>query len=75
VAQRPHRNGARSEEIHLPGPSLVPLFTAIGLTITLLGLILSWWIVAAGGVITLIAVGRWIAEVRAEIESLPAERR
>jgi uncharacterized membrane protein len=75
VANRPHRNGARAEEIHLPGPSLVPLFTAIGLTVALLGLILSWWFVVAGGIVAAIAVGRWIADVRSEIESLPAERR
>jgi hypothetical protein len=52
----------------------VPLFTAGGITLALVGLILSWWFVVAGGVITLIAVGRWIRDVRAEIASLPAER-
>jgi hypothetical protein len=41
----------------------------------LLGLILSWWFVAAGGLIALIAVVRWISAVRGEIESLPAGRR
>jgi hypothetical protein len=53
----------------------VPLFTAIGLTIALLGLILSWWFVVAGGVITAIAVARWIGDVRRDIGRLPAERR
>jgi len=75
LAQPPHRNGAESEEIHLPGPSLVPLVTAAGITLALVGLIITWWFVVAGGVIALIAIGRWIREVRAEIESLPAERR
>ena len=70
-----HRNGADSEEIHLPAPSLLPLFTAGGITLTLLGLIWSWWFVAAGGLITLIAVVRWIGAVRGDIESLPAGRR
>jgi Cytochrome c oxidase subunit IV len=68
------RNGAEAEEIHLPGPSLVPLFTAAGITLALLGLILTWWFVVAGGVIALLAVWRWIRDVRDEIESLPAER-
>jgi hypothetical protein len=31
--------------------------------------------VVAGGVIALIAIGRWIRDVRAEIASLPADRR
>jgi len=61
------------EEIHLPGPSLVPMFTALGITVALVGLILSWWIVGAGGAIALIAIGFWIRDVRADIERLPAE--
>ena len=75
MADRPHRNGAEAEEIHLPAPSLVPMFTAAGITVALVGLILSWWFVVAGGVIALIAIGRWIRDVRAEIASLPADRR
>jgi cytochrome c oxidase subunit IV len=68
------RNGAGAEEIHLPGPSLVPLFTAAGVTIALLGLVLSWWFVAAGSLIALIAIVRWIRDVREDIGSLPTSR-
>ena len=65
------------EEIHLPGPTLVPMFTAAGIALALLGLILSWPIVAAGVLITLIALVKWIRDVRADIEQLPtgSERR
>jgi hypothetical protein len=70
-----HDHNGSIEEIHLPGPTLVPLFTGIGITITLVGLILSWWFVAAGGVITAIAVVRWIRDVAADIEELPSEHR
>jgi hypothetical protein len=73
-----HRNGGNSaapEEIHLPGPTLLPLFTAGGITLALLGLIWSWWFVAVGGLVTLIAVARWISAVRSDIQSLPAGRR
>jgi hypothetical protein len=69
------RNGADVEEIHLPRPSLVPMFTAAGITVALLGLILTWWFVVAGGVIALLAIGVWIRDVRADIQNLPAERR
>ena len=71
-----HHDGA-IEEIHLPGPSLVPMFTAVGMTLALVGLILSWWIVGVGGLITLIAVVKWIRDVRLDIEQLPsgADRR
>jgi hypothetical protein len=65
----------RREEIHLPGPSLLPAFTGVGITLALLGLIYSWWIVAVGAAVTLIAAIAWVRAVRDEIESLPAERR
>ena len=68
------RDGA-GEQIHLPGASLIPLATAAGITVSLVGLILAWWISAAGLVITAIAVARWVAVVREEIDSLPTERR
>jgi hypothetical protein len=62
------------EQIHLPGPSLLPAFAAVGITVALLGLIYSWWIVGAGGVITLVTLVAWIRAVRDEIDGLPAER-
>jgi hypothetical protein len=74
VTHHDHHNGS-IEEIHLPGPSLAPLFTGVGITITLVGLILSWYFVAAGGLITLIAVVRWIRDVQADIAELPTEHR
>jgi hypothetical protein len=67
-----HPDGA-GEQIHLPGPSLIPLATAAGITVTLVGLILAWWITAAGLVVTAIAVARWIAAVRDDIASLPRD--
>ncbi len=66
------RRDGSIEEIHLPGPTLLPMFTAAGLTLALVGLILSWWIVGVGGVITLIALWRWIRDVRLDIERLPS---
>jgi hypothetical protein len=66
-------DGAR-EQIHLPGPSLLPLFTAVGLTIAIVGLVLSWWFVIAGGILVLVTAVRWIRTVRTELDSLPSER-
>jgi hypothetical protein len=72
-----HPNGAR-EQIHLTGPSLLPLAAAIGITVALMGLILvtpgklgSWAFVALGGLIVLVAAVRWIRTVREEVDSLP----
>ena len=50
------------------------MFTAVGITVTLVGLILAWPFVAAGGLITVISVIRWIGDVRRDVEELPTER-
>jgi hypothetical protein len=64
-----------AEQIHLPGPSLIPFFTAAGITLALVGLVLSWWFVWAGSTIVLISIVRWISVVRQDIASLPTEHR
>ena len=51
------------------------MFTAVGIAVTLVGLILAWPFVAAGGVITFLSVVRWIRDVRQDIEQLPADHR
>ncbi len=61
------------EIVHLPGPSYLPVATAFGLTIAIIGVVLSWIIVAIGVVIALVAIVRWIGETREEISELPLE--
>ncbi len=61
------------EAIHLPGPSYLPVATAFGLTIAVVGVVLNWVIVGIGVVIVVIAVGRWIGETRRETAELPLE--
>jgi hypothetical protein len=71
-----HRNGGNGarEQIHLPGNTLLPLYTALGITIALLGLILSWPFVAVGGAITALSVYLWIKAAAEDYERLPRER-
>jgi hypothetical protein len=71
-----HRNGGNGarEQIHLPGNTLLPLYTAIGLTVALLGLILSWPFVAVGGAIIAVSVYFWIKAASEDYERLPRER-
>jgi hypothetical protein len=61
------------EEIHLPGPSLLPLGTAVGLTVLLVGLTTNVVLIVAGGILLLVCVLRWIADTRREVDSLPLE--
>ena len=59
------------EEIHLPGPTLVPMANALGITLAVVGLTISWLMVAVGVAIFLVSTVRWIRETRREIDELP----
>ena len=60
-----------SEDIHLPGNSFLPVIVAFGITIAVVGVVLSWLIFAAGMIIFLVATIRWIREAREDIAELP----
>jgi len=59
------------EEIHLPGPSILPLLVAVGITLALLGITINLVLVAAGVVLTVICVVRWARDTRHDIDELP----
>ena len=61
------------EEIHLPGPSVVPVLTAVGITLTLIGVTTFIELTVAGGLLTLGCVWRWIKDTRSEIDELPLD--
>ena len=62
-----------SESVHLPGPSYLPAVVALGITLALVGVVISWFVVGVGVLITLIAVIRWVRETRSDISELPLE--
>ena len=61
------------EEIHLPGPSIVPVLTALGITLTLVGITTFIELTVAGGLLTIGCVWRWIKDTRADIDELPLD--
>jgi hypothetical protein len=61
------------EEIHLPGPSLIPFVCAIGITLIVVGTTIDWLFSVAGGVIFLVTVYLWIRDTRRDIDALPEE--
>jgi type IV secretory pathway TrbD component len=73
--ERIHTGGPEAppagETIHLPGPTYLPIITAVGIAIAVVGVVQSWFIVALGVVITLFAVVRWVRETREDIAELP----
>jgi hypothetical protein len=61
------------EDIHLPGPSVLPLLVAIGITCMVIGLTLSWWFSIFGVVLFVTSAGIWIRDTRRDIDELPEE--
>jgi hypothetical protein len=64
---------APTEEVHLPGPSYVPVWTAFGATVALVGILLSWVIFGIGAVIVIYCLVRWVRDTRQDISDLPLE--
>jgi len=61
------------EEIHLPGPSILPLLTAVGVTLALVGVTTMFPLTVIGVLLTLVCVWRWIKDTRHEIDELPLD--
>jgi hypothetical protein len=63
------------EAIHLPGPTYLPVVTAAGVTLAVVGVVLSWILTALGGLVAVVAIWRWIRETRQEMAELPLSHR
>lgn len=61
------------EEIHLPGPSILPLLTAVGITLAVVGITTSLILVIGGGILTIFCIARWIKDTRREVNELPLD--
>jgi hypothetical protein len=61
------------EEVHLPGPSVLPLLTAVGVTLALVGITTFIELSVIGVLLTIYCVARWIKETRHEIDELPRD--
>jgi len=59
------------EEIHLPGPTILPFLTAIGITMIIVGLTTFIEVTIAGIVLTVWCIVRWILDTRRDIDELP----
>ena len=61
------------EEIHLPGSSILPVLTAIGITLALIGITTFIELTVAGVLLTVGCVVRWIKDTRQDIDELPLD--
>ena len=63
------------EDLHLPDPSLVPILSAAGVALALVGLTITYYLTAFGVILFLVTLVRWIRDVTHDISELPAEHR
>ncbi len=61
------------EEVHLPGPTILPLLTAAGITLAVVGITVSPILLIGGSILTIVCVIRWIMDTRREIDELPLD--
>jgi Flp pilus assembly protein TadB len=61
------------EDIHLPGNTIIPFVTAIGITLIVIGTTIDWLFSIAGLVILVVCVVRWIRDTRRDVAALPEE--
>ena len=70
-AEHPAEAPPTGEELHLPGPTILPLVAAIAITLIVIGTTLGWWLSVVGGVVLIIVAARWIRDTRRDIDALP----
>jgi hypothetical protein len=61
------------EEIHLPGPTILPVLTAVGITLTLVGVTTYFELIVVGVLLTVGCVAAWIKDTRREVDELPLD--
>ena len=61
------------EEIHLPGGSIQPVLLTVGITVALVGVTTSVFLVIAGAILSVGVVVAWIRDTRRDIDELPLE--
>jgi hypothetical protein len=61
------------EQIHMPGPSILPILNAAGLALAIVGLTITWIFIAAGLLLFFGTAIVWIRDARREMVELPLE--
>ena len=61
------------EEIHLPGPTLLPIVVAAAITCIVIGSTINWIISIFGLIVFIVATAMWIRDTRRDISELPED--
>ncbi|HWK17803.1 MAG TPA: hypothetical protein VNR66_10165 [Solirubrobacteraceae bacterium] len=61
------------EEIHLPGPTLIPVMSAVGITLIVIGTTITLVFSIVGAIIFIVTTIMWIRDTRRDVASLPED--
>jgi hypothetical protein len=61
------------EEVHVPGPTILPALTGLGITLALVGVTTYIAMTIIGGILTIICAVLWIKDTRHEVDELPLD--
>lgn len=61
------------EEIHLPGPTLLPFISAIAITLIVIGTTLGIGLSILGLIILVVCIVRWVGDTRRDVSELPED--
>jgi Flp pilus assembly protein TadB len=61
------------EELHLPGPSVLPFAAAIAITLVVIGTTINLIISIVGLIALVFIVVRWVRDTRRDVAALPEE--
>ena len=61
------------EEIHLPGPTLLPFISAIAITLIVIGTTLGIIFSILGLIILVVCIVRWVGDTRRDVSELPED--
>jgi len=71
--EREHPAPPVSEEIHMPGPTALPVICAAGIALAIIGTTLGLVISIVGAILVVVTVVLWIRDTRRDIDELPPE--
>jgi hypothetical protein len=73
VTDTPREAPPAGEEIHLPGPTLIPITTAAAITLIVIGTTIGLYLSVVGVIMLALCVYRWIKDTRRDVAALPEE--
>ena len=73
MSETGHDTPPVGEEIHLPGPTILPLVSAVSITLIVIGTTITLLLSAVGVIMFVISTWMWIRDTRRDFDELPEE--